>query len=92
MRHSDSRLTFELYVQATSEADRGAADTVGRQFSAAIGEGEGAKIAPNQAIFRVAKTASLLCNTLTRTFSGRLFEPGTSASRTWIRRNSAMLG
>jgi integrase len=34
--HSDPRLTIAVYAQATTEADRGAADTVGRQFSAAM--------------------------------------------------------
>jgi len=34
--HSDPRLTLAIYAQATTEADRGAAETVGRQFSAAM--------------------------------------------------------
>jgi integrase len=34
--HSDPRLTLAVYAQATSEADRAAADSVGSRFSAAM--------------------------------------------------------
>ena len=35
--HSDPRLTLAVYAQATSEADRAAADIVASRFSAAMG-------------------------------------------------------
>lgn len=35
--HSDPRLTLAVYAQATSEADRAAADTVGQRFAVAMG-------------------------------------------------------
>jgi len=38
--HSDPRLTLAVYAQATTEADRGAADTVGDQFAVVIGSRE----------------------------------------------------
>ncbi|MGP0109407.1 MAG: tyrosine-type recombinase/integrase [Acidimicrobiales bacterium] len=38
--HSDPRLTLAVYAQATSEADRAAADTVGDRFATAMGFGD----------------------------------------------------
>ncbi len=38
--HSDPRLTLALYAQATTEADRAAADTVGDRFAEAMGFGD----------------------------------------------------
>ncbi len=38
--HSDPRLTLAVYAQATSEADRAAADTVGSRFATAMGFGD----------------------------------------------------
>ena len=38
--HSDPRLTLAVYAQATSEADRAAADSVGERFAAAMGFGD----------------------------------------------------
>ena len=37
--HSDPRLTLAVYAQATTEADRTAADRVGQRFSRGIGTG-----------------------------------------------------
>ena len=37
--HSDPRLTLAVYAQATSEADKAAADLVGERFAAAMGFG-----------------------------------------------------
>jgi len=42
--HSDPRLTLAVYAQATTEADRAAADTVGERFAAAMGFGDLDKI------------------------------------------------
>jgi integrase len=38
--HSDPRLTLAVYAQATSGADRAAADTVGDRFAIAMGFGD----------------------------------------------------
>ena len=38
--HSDPRLTLAVYAQATSEADRAAADIVGGRFATAMGYGD----------------------------------------------------
>jgi hypothetical protein len=37
--HSDPRLTLAVYAQATTEADRAAADVVGERFARGIGNG-----------------------------------------------------
>jgi integrase len=42
--HSDPRLTLAVYAQATTEADRAAADTVGSRFATAMGFGDLDKI------------------------------------------------